>query len=113
MAVSTEVRSALKKELSRLEKEKAELDKTITSVRSMLRESGERKQTASKKRASGRKPGKRQKQVLDVVAKNPGITASEIAKACKMKHATSVYPVLKNLQAEKLLKKSGKGFKTA
>lgn len=117
MQVSADVRAALRKELTRLEKERAEIDKTLAHVRGMLKASGDSTQTARKPRAAGkaktagRKPGKRQKQALSLIEKNPGITGSELAKQLNLKHATSIYPVLKSLTERGEIAKSGKGYK--
>lgn len=119
MAITARARQALKSELTRLEKERAAIDKDIKSLTESLKTLGgstPRKKSTRKatRKAAPRKagakrgrPSKRQDQVLKAVKASPGITVSEIAKKHKVKNATTFYPAVKSLTKDKKLKKKG------
>lgn len=123
MAVTDETKKVIKKEISRLNKERDEIEKTIKRLEDALvtttrkagrtarKAVGRPKKRGRKKAAAGTwKPTGRAAQVQKVIKANPGITAAEIAKKVKVKSAANIYPPLNKLKANGYVKKSGKGF---
>lgn len=67
------------------------------------------KSIAASKPRRRRKGGTRADQAVDLIAKNPGISASDIAKAMKIK-PNYLYRVLGDLEQEKRVKKDGRNY---
>jgi hypothetical protein len=65
--------------------------------------------TTTKRRRRRRRGGTRAEGAVKIVAANPGITASEIAKQMGIK-PNYLYRVLGDLQKEKQVRKRGKGY---
>jgi hypothetical protein len=67
---------------------------------------------AAKRRSSGRRPGGRADQALDVIKKNPGITIPELADKLGIR-PNYLYRVTAGLQKERKIRKRGRGFHAA
>lgn len=126
MAITARAKQTLKSELSRLEKERAAIDKDIRALRESLKTLGDKaaparrgrkpgrpKAGAKKGRARNTKLSPRAEKALKMIKAKPGITGAELAKNLKLSHQTSIYPVINRLKKDKLIKKSGKGFAAA
>ena len=124
-----EARDLVKKRLTELEDEKKRLERALAELGGKVagrrpgRPKGSKssgpKKTASKKSASKpsgrrrrRRGGTRADQAVDLIAKNPDITASEIAKSMKIK-PNYLYRVLSDLENEKRVKKNGRKYRAA
>lgn len=118
--VLDEARDLLKKRLAELDSERQRLERALSELGGKA--SG--KVTAGRrgrppKRAGGaskaaprrrrRRSNTRSDQAVKLVEKNPGITASEIAKSMKIK-PNYLYRVLSDLEKEGRVKKSGRKY---
>ena len=119
--VLDEARDLVKKRLAeldderkRLERALAELGEKAVSRRPGKKRRGRPKGTGSKK-GKGRAPRRRRRsgtradQAVKLVADNPGISASEIAKKMKIK-PNYLYRVLGDLEKEGRVKKKGRNY---
>jgi sugar-specific transcriptional regulator TrmB len=111
----------LDEERKRLERALAELGGTITRGPGRPRGSGKRGPGRPRKAASGagvqrkrrrRRGGTRADQAVALVEKNPGTSASEIAKSLKIK-PNYLYRVLGELEKEGRVKKKGREYHPA
>lgn len=113
----------LDEERKRLERALAELGGTITRRPGRPRGSGKRGPGRPPKAASGtgtaaprkrrrRRGGTRADQAVALVEKNPGISASDIAKSLKIK-PNYLYRVLGELEKEGRVKKKGREYHPA
>jgi DNA invertase Pin-like site-specific DNA recombinase len=128
--VLDEARGLLKKRLAELDDERRRLERALgelgesaaPAARRPGRPAGRRgpgrppgrpaaspKKGASRRRRRSRKGGTRADQAVGLVAKSPGISASEIAKEMKIK-PNYLYRVLGELQKEGRIKKKGRQF---
>jgi ribosomal protein S25 len=71
-----------------------------------------RKKTARPARRRTRRGKTRADQAVDLIRKNPGITASQIAKSMKIK-PNYLYRVLSDLEKQKKVKKKGRTYRAA
>lgn len=124
MAITDETTKVIKKEISRLNKERDELEQMIKKLEDALvattRKAGRvtrkavarPKKRATRKKAASKdwKPSGRSAEILKIVKANPGIGTAEIAKKAKMNNAAGVYPPLNKLKDNGFVKKSGKGY---
>lgn len=103
----------LKGRLADLNSERDQIEKALGALSSngtAPRRRGRGRPKGSKsRRAKGARGGTRAAQCVDLVRKNPGITASEIAKAMKIK-PNYLYRVLADLEKQKLVKKKGRKY---
>jgi ribosomal protein S25 len=101
-------------ERKRLERALAELGEKVTGRRPRRKRPGRPRGSRSKaKKAAApkrrRRSGTRADQAVALVQKNPGITASEIAKRMKIK-PNYLYRVLGDLEKEGRVKKKGRQY---
>jgi hypothetical protein len=121
--VVTELRGQLEKRLRELqplvkehEQIQAALEKLADAVSPKRRgrphkagSSAKRKSSSGTRRGRPRGSGGRTQQALGLVQKQPGITIAEMAKQMKIS-PNYLYRVLPQLQADKKVKKQGKGY---
>lgn len=104
----------VKKRLAELDDERKRLERALADLgqKASRRGPGRRRGAASKKaapRRRRRRGGTRGDQAVGLVEKNPGISASEIAKTMKIK-PNYLYRVLGDLEKEKRVKKKGRKY---
>jgi ribosomal protein S25 len=118
--VLDEARDLLKKRLAELDSERQRLERALSELggkasgkvtagrrgRPSKRASGASKAAPRRRR---RRSNTRSDQAVKLVEKNPGITASEIAKSMKIK-PNYLYRVLSDLEKEGRVKKSGRKY---
>jgi sugar-specific transcriptional regulator TrmB len=109
--------SLLKKRISELEAELSKLQRALANLtdgrqgrRGPGRPRGAAPRAGARRRR--RRRGTRANQAVKIVADNPGITASEIAKQMRIK-PNYLYRVLGDLQKEGKVKKSGRSYTAA
>ena len=120
--VLDEARSLVEKRLAELEDEKRRLQRALSELTDG--QSGRRRPgrprgsktgsgtTSTGRRRRRRRGGTRSEQALKLVASNPDITASEIAKQMSIK-PNYLYRVLGDLEKEGKVKKSGRKYRAA
>jgi DNA invertase Pin-like site-specific DNA recombinase len=96
----------LERELSRLQRALASLTDGREGRRGPGRPRGSAKTTTRRRRRRG---GTRADQAVKIIADNPGISASEIAKQMRIK-PNYLYRVLGDLQKDGRVKKSGRSY---
>jgi sugar-specific transcriptional regulator TrmB len=119
-SVIDEARELLEKRLAELDDERKRVERALVSLiegKGARRRPGRPKGTTSKKagaprRRRGRRGGTRADQAVKLIAANPGITASEIAKTMKIK-PNYLYRVLGDLEKERRVKKKGRQYTAA
>jgi len=112
----------LRDRISELDSERAKLERALASLtdgREGKRGPGRPRgsssvpsENGSRKRRRSRKGGTRAEHALKVIADNPGISASEIAKTLRMK-PNYMYRVLHELQADGKVRKEGRAYHPA
>lgn len=109
----------LEEERKRLERALAELGGSKPSRRGPGRPRGTSTSTsttapaaAPRRRRRRRKGGTRADQAVDLITKNPGISASDVAKTMKIK-PNYLYRVLGDLEKEGRVKKDGRNYHPA
>jgi predicted HTH transcriptional regulator len=110
--VLDEARSLVEKRLKELDAERARLERALSDLtggRVGRRRPGRPKGSATRRRRA-RRGGTRADQAVKIVAENPGITASEVAKKMGIQ-PNYVYRVMSDLQKEKRVRKRGKGYR--
>lgn len=120
--VLDEARDLVQKRLAELDEERKRLERALAELggkatgRRPGRPAGATSSKGSKKRAVGRprrtrrrRGGTRADQAVALVEKNPGISASEIAKSMKIK-PNYLYRVLGDLEKEGRVKKKGRTY---
>ena len=119
--VLDEARDLLKRRLAELDSERQRLERALSELggkasgkvtagrrgRPSKRTGGASKKAAPRRRR--RRSNTRSDQAVKLVEKNPGITASEIAKSMKIK-PNYLYRVLSDLEKEGRVKKSGRKY---
>ncbi len=118
-SVIDEARELLEKRIAELDEERHRLEnalmnliggKTTTPRRRPGRPRGSAsKKAAAPRRRRGRRGGTRADQAVKLIADNPGISASEIAKTMKIK-PNYLYRVLGDLQKEGRVTKKGRQY---
>ena len=83
--------------------------RSASASRGTTRRRGPAATTGTRRRGRPRGSGKRAQQALDLVAKQPGITIPELAKAMKIQ-PNYLYRVLPGLEQEGKVKKRDKGW---
>lgn len=109
----------VKNRLDEIDAERTRLERALAELNGDARKPGRpRRGSAKPKAATPPKPkAKRRRrsgttradQAVDLIAKNPGISASDIAKAMKIK-PNYLYRVLGDLEKEKRVKKDGRHY---
>ena len=121
-----EARELIRKRLHDLDAERAQLQRALSNLtggREGRRGPGRPRRAASGKTASGkttsgkttrrrRKGTTRADQAVKIVAENPGITASEVAKRMKIK-PNYIYRVLGELEKQGKVRKDGRAYHAA
>jgi sugar-specific transcriptional regulator TrmB len=128
-----EARDLVMKRLAELDDERRRLERALTELGgkatrrpgrpkgSTSKASKKTSKRASKKAAAPKKARRRRRrrsggtradQAVALIAKNPGITASEIAKSMKIK-PNYLYRVLSDLEKQKRVKKKGRTYSAA
>lgn len=123
--VLDEARELVKKRLGELDEERKRLERALGELGGKIvhgrpgRRPGRPRSaiTAAAPKAAARRPRRRRKagrgeQTVALVEKNPGITASEIAKQLKIK-PNYLYRVFGNLEKEKRVTKKGRKYQAA
>jgi len=120
--VIDEARDLLEKRLAELDDERKRVERALGNLVGgkkgpRRRGPGRPKGSTSKKagaprRRRGRRGGTRADQAVKLIAANPGITASEIAKTMKIK-PNYLYRVLGDLEKERRVKKKGRQYSAA
>ena len=117
--VLDDARDLVKKRLAELEEEKTRLERALKELGGSKsgRRPGRPKGSTSKGAKKGtrrrrRRGGTRADQAVKLIAENPGISASEIAKTMKIK-PNYLYRVLGDLEKEKKVKKDGRSYSAA
>jgi sugar-specific transcriptional regulator TrmB len=118
--VIDEARELLEKRLAELDDERKRVERALANLiegKVGRRRPGRPRGSASKKAAAprkrrGRRGGTRADQAVKLIAANPGITASEIAKTMKIK-PNYLYRVLGELEKEGRVKKKGRQYSAA
>ena len=121
-SVIDEARELLEKRLAELDNERKRVERALVSLiegkaprrRGPGRPKGSttKKAGAAPRRRRGRRGGTRADQAVKLIAANPGITASEIAKTMKIK-PNYLYRVLGDLEKERRVKKKGRQYTAA
>jgi len=115
-----EARDLVMRRLSELDDERRRLERALSELGGKAtRRPGRPKGSTSKASASKttrrrrrRRGGTRADQAVALIKKNPGITASEIAKSMKIK-PNYLYRVLSDLEKQKKVKKKGRTYTAA
>jgi predicted HTH transcriptional regulator len=115
-----EARDLVMKRLVELDDERKRLERALAELGGKAtRRPGRPKGSTSKasapkatRRRRRRRGGTRADQAVELIRKNPGITASEIAKSMKIK-PNYLYRVLSDLEKQKKVKKKGRTYSAA
>lgn len=118
-----EARDLVQRRLAELDEERTRLERALAELggksrRSPGRPRGSKSTTTSRATSAGaprrrkRRSGTRADQAVDLIAKNPGISASEVAKQMKIK-PNYLYRVLGDLEKEGRVKKEGRKYSAA
>jgi Winged helix-turn-helix DNA-binding len=123
--VLDEARDLVTKRLAELDDERKRLERALAELGGKARKAGRRpgrpRGSSSKSSAKAKKGTRRQRkrrggtradQAVSLIQKNPGITASEIAKSMKIK-PNYLYRVLSDLEKQKRVKKKGRTYSAA
>lgn len=118
-SVIDEARDLLEKRLAELDDERKRVERALTNLGSSNKSTTRRgpgrpkgstnKKAGAPRRRRGRRGGTRADQAVRLIAANPGITASEIAKTMKIK-PNYLYRVLGDLEKERRVKKKGRQY---
>ena len=116
-----EARDLVKKRLAELDDERRRLERALAELggKATGRRPGRPKGSTSKsaapksgRRRRRRRGGTRADQAVELIQKNPGISASDIAKTMKIK-PNYLYRVLSDLEKQKKVKKKGRAYSAA
>ena len=125
--VLDEARDLVTKRLAELDDERKRLERALAELGGKAKKAGRRpgrprgsssKASGTTKRSGGakkaprrrkRRGGTRADQAVSLIQKNPGISASEIAKSMKIK-PNYLYRVLSDLEKQKRVKKKGRKY---
>jgi hypothetical protein len=107
----SEARELLEGRAAELREELRRIEDAIRSLESSRRSSGAQGNTD--RRAARRSRGRRAEQALELIAKHPGITIRELASQMGLNGPHYLYRVLPGLEAEKLITKTGDGYRVA
>jgi hypothetical protein len=123
--VLDEARDLVTKRLAELDDERKRLERALAELGGKAKKAGRRpgrprgsssKSSAKAKKGTRRRRkrrgGTRADQAVSLIQKNPGITASEIAKSMKIK-PNYLYRVLSDLEKQKRVKKKGRTYSAA
>jgi hypothetical protein len=103
-----QARDLVQSHLSELDKEKGRLERALVELSGGSNRT--RRRSSGRPRGTGRKRGGgRAAQAVALIKAEPGITASEIAKAMKIK-PNYLYRVLGDLEKQKLVVKKGRTY---
>jgi len=113
-----EARDLVQKRLAELDDERSRLERALAELGGKAtRRPGRPKGSGGRARKGGkggrprkRRGGTRAEQAVKLIADNPDITASEIAKTMKIK-PNYMYRVLSDLEKQKRVKKSGRKYR--
>jgi predicted ArsR family transcriptional regulator len=118
-AVLDEARDLVKRRLAELDDERKRLERALSELggkakggrggRRRGRPKGSRSGAKKGRAKRRRRSGTRADQAVDLIKKNPGISASEIAKTMKIK-PNYLYRVLGELEKEGRVKKKGRQY---
>lgn len=113
-----EARELVQNRLAELEEERTRLERALAELGGKARRSPGRPRgskaksttaAATPRRRRKRRGGTRADQAVDLIAKNPGISASDVAKQMKIK-PNYLYRVLGDLEKEGRIKKQGRQY---
>jgi sugar-specific transcriptional regulator TrmB len=111
-----EARDLVQKRLAELDEEKRRLERALAELggKATRRPGRPKKSSAGSSAPQGgrrrrRRGGTRADQAVKLIADNPGISASEIAKTMKIK-PNYMYRVLSDLEKQKKVKKDGRKY---
>ena len=103
-------RGLLEQRRTELRRELDQIEKALSGLGGARRGPGRPRGSGGKRRRRG---GTRADQAAKIVADNPGITASEIARKMRLKAPNYLYRVLPDLEKEGRVRKKGKGYVAA
>jgi DNA invertase Pin-like site-specific DNA recombinase len=120
--VLDEARDLVTRRLAELDDERRRLERALAELGGKAKKAGRRpgrprgsssksptKAKKATRRRRKRRGGTRADQAVTLIQKNPGITASEIAKSMKIK-PNYLYRVLSDLEKQKRVKKKGRTY---
>jgi Winged helix-turn-helix DNA-binding len=109
--VLDQARSLIEERLSELDQERKHLERTLADLTGggAGRRRPGRPRGSRTRRRRGRRGGTRGDQAVKIVAQNPGITASEVAKRMRIK-PNYVYRVMGELRKDGRVRKRGRGY---
>lgn len=107
-ATTDQVRGLLSTRITELDEEKSRVESALEALSS----NGRKAPGRPRRKYRSRRGGNRAEQAVKLIAQRPGITASEIAKAMKIK-PNYLYRVLGDLEKEKRVKKDGRKYSPA
>jgi hypothetical protein len=118
--MASDLSEQIRRRLSELEDERARLERALSALeggarRGPGRPAGRRgpgRPPGSGKRRRRRRGGTRAEQALKLISGSPGMTVPEIAKGLGIA-PNYVYRVMHELQADKKVKKQGRGYAAA
>ena len=115
--VLEEARELLHRRIADLDEERQRLERALAELGGKVARRAPGRPRGSSAKASGAAPKRRRKrrggtradQAVDLIAKNPGISASDVAKTMKIK-PNYLYRVLGDLEKEGRVKKDGRQY---
>jgi sugar-specific transcriptional regulator TrmB len=113
--VLDEARELVQKRLADLDEERKRLERALAELGGKARRAPGRPRgsksssTGAPRRRRKRRGGTRADQAVDLISKNPGISASDVAKQMKIK-PNYLYRVLGDLEKEGRVKKQGRQY---
>lgn len=110
MSATTEkVRELLGTRITELDEEKMRVERAIEALAGSTNGSRPTPTRPQRRRRRNRVGGTRAEQAVELIKKTPGISASDIAKAMKIK-PNYLYRLLGDLETEGVVKKDGRSY---
>ncbi|MCD6016582.1 MAG: hypothetical protein K0R88_2666 [Solirubrobacterales bacterium] len=107
-----EAAGLLRARIRELDAERAQLERALSTLTGGRRGPGRPAGTTTRRRRRRRRGGTRSDQAVKLVAANPGISASEIAKRMSIK-PNYLYRVLADLEKQGKVRKDGRAYHAA
>ena len=107
-----EAAGLLRERIRELDAERAQLERALSTLTGGRRGPGRPAGTTTRRRRRRRRGGTRSDQAVKLVAANPGISASEIAKRMSIK-PNYLYRVLADLEKQGKVRKDGRAYHAA
>jgi sugar-specific transcriptional regulator TrmB len=112
MTVLDEARDLVQRRLSDIEEERGRLERALAELGTDSKPAQRRGRPSRTKRTRKGRTGGRADQAVALIAKKPGISASEIARKLKIK-PNYLYRVLGDLEKQGRVKKDGRAYSPA